>query len=235
MIHLLLAAAVVAAPAPAPDPVLAQLRAKDQALLDAIAPGDRAVWDRALTADAYYVDENGEVFDRAKFLAEIKPLPAGASGHISIAAYDGVVHGNVALIRMRGDERELFHGAALHADYLMTETWVKQGPEWKLAMVHAYVAAVDPPAVTLDAAALDGLAGRYQFGDLTMTVRRDGDHLTRAQGAGAARPLLAETRDVLFTPGQPRVRWIVERDAGGRVARLINRREGEDLVWTRAD
>jgi hypothetical protein len=237
MIHLLLAAAVMAAPAPdsmSTGPVLAQLRAKDQALLDAIAPGDRGLWERTLSADAIYVDENGEVFDRAKFLGEIKPLPAGASGHISIAAYDGVVHGNVALIRMRGDERELFHGAALHADYLMTETWLRQGAEWKLAMVHAYVVAVDPPAVALEAKVLDGLVGRYVFADLSLTVRREGDHLAGAQGTGPARPLLAETADVLFQPGRPRVRWIVERDAAGRVTRLINRREGEDMAWIRA-
>ena len=52
-----------------------QLRADDQALLDAIAPGDKAVWERLLAQDAVYVDENGAVMHRAQFLAALKPLP----------------------------------------------------------------------------------------------------------------------------------------------------------------
>ena len=43
------------------DQITAQLRAKDQALLDAIAPGNRKVWEDALATDAVYVDENGEI------------------------------------------------------------------------------------------------------------------------------------------------------------------------------
>ena len=43
----------------ASDPNTNLLRAKDQALLDAIAPGDRKVWDDVLAANAVYVDENG--------------------------------------------------------------------------------------------------------------------------------------------------------------------------------
>jgi hypothetical protein len=45
-----------------------QLRANDQALLNAIAPGDRAVWERLLAKDA--------VMHREEFLAALNPLPA---------------------------------------------------------------------------------------------------------------------------------------------------------------
>lgn len=64
------------------DQITALLRAKDQALLDAIAPGDRKVWEDALATDAVYVDENGVVMDRAAFLKQLEPLPAGASGNL---------------------------------------------------------------------------------------------------------------------------------------------------------
>jgi ketosteroid isomerase-like protein len=235
MIILLLAVALQAAFSPAaPASDLAQLRAKDQALLDAIAPGDRTLWARTMTSDAVYVDENGDILDRAKFLENLTPLPAGSSGHITIIAYDGVVHGNVALVRHRDDEREIFHGEALHAEYLMTETWLRRGGVWKLALTHAHVVAVDPPAIPLDAQTLDDLVGRYVFADLTYTIRRDGDHLISAKGSGTAHPLLAETPDVLFAPGRPRTRIVVVRDPAGRVLRLIERREGENVVWTRA-
>jgi hypothetical protein len=49
----------------AADPTVDLLHKKDQALLDAIAPGDRKVWDAALAGDAVCVDENGVKMDRA--------------------------------------------------------------------------------------------------------------------------------------------------------------------------
>jgi len=61
----------------------------------------------------------------------------------------------------------------------------------------------------------------------------EGDHLTGMQSGGTPRPLLAELKDVLFIAGRPRVRMIFQRDAEGRVIGFIDRREGEDLVWTR--
>src|SRR4029077_11095496 len=110
MLALLLAAASVVAAAPAasdatpgPPDVAVTLRAADQALLDAIAPGDRATWDRLLAPDAVYVDENGRVLDRATFLEELVPLPPGLSGHIAIADYRVRLHGDAALVVMRVD------------------------------------------------------------------------------------------------------------------------------------
>src|SRR5271156_7000310 len=64
-----------------------QLRAKDQAMMDAFATGDRAVFDAAMAPDAVYLDENGRRIDRATFLAELKPLPPHTSGHIELADY----------------------------------------------------------------------------------------------------------------------------------------------------
>jgi hypothetical protein len=42
-----------------------------------------------------------------------------------------------------------------------------------------------------------------------------------------------EVRDVLFIPGQPRVRKIFQRDKEGKITGFVDRREGEDLVWHR--
>jgi ketosteroid isomerase-like protein len=230
MLFALLALAAVTAQPPASA---SRLRALDQALLDAIAPGDKAPWDAALTPDAVYVDENGRILSRAEFLKALVPLPPGASGHIAITDYEADIDGDTALVRHRDDERELYHGQPLHARYLMTETWLRRAGAWKLAMVHAYVVAVDPPAMILPATALDAFVGDYALSDLTYTVRRQGDHLAGAQSGGAFQPLLAETPDVFFQPGHPRTRMIFQRDAEGAVARLIDRREGEDLVFLR--
>ena len=56
IVALALAAALGAA---SPAGLADELRARDQALLDAFAPGDRAIWEKALWSDATYVDENG--------------------------------------------------------------------------------------------------------------------------------------------------------------------------------
>ena len=68
-------ALVLQTAAPTTDQTIAMLRAKDQALLDAIAPGDKKVWEQALASDAVYVDESGTILDRAHFLNSSHPCP----------------------------------------------------------------------------------------------------------------------------------------------------------------
>src|SRR6202046_4671618 len=160
---LLVIAALQSAAADAnPASVQNQLRTAYQTLLDAIARGDKAVWERLLAADAIYVDENGAVMNRAQFLAALKPLPSGSSGQITIVDYQATIHGQGALVVHKDDERENYHGIPLRADYLMTETWVKEGAEWRLALVHVYVVAKDPPAIKTPATRLAEYEGSYR-------------------------------------------------------------------------
>ena len=222
------------------DPNLAvvqkQLRADDQALLDAIAPGDKAVWERLLAQDAVYVDENGTVMNRAQFLAALKPLPAGSSGHISIVDYQARIHGPVALVVHKDDERESYHGIALRADYLMTETWIKEGADWRLTLAHVYVVAKDPPAIKTPANLLAEFEGRYRAApDLSYVIRREGDHLVGERQGLPNVTLAQESADVFFVPGHPRDRKIFRRDAGNKIVDFVDRREGEDLVFVRGE
>jgi hypothetical protein len=236
MLFALLAIAAIQTAAVEPDPASVQqrLRANDQALLDAIAPGDRAVWERLLAKDAVYVDENGAVLHREQFLAALKPLPAGNSGHIDIVHYEATIRGNVALVIHKDDERENYHGIALHAEYLMTETWVKEGAEWRLALVHAYVVAKDPPAIKTSAKALGEYEGRYRAApDLGYVIRRDGDHLVGDREGLPPVTLAQESADVFFVQGKPRDRKIFRRDADNKIVDFVDRREGEDLVFVR--
>src|SRR5258708_24992527 len=93
-------AAALQATAIEADPAAVQkkLRADDQALLDAIAPRDKSVWERLLAKDAVYVDENRAVMHRDQFLAALKPLPTGTSGHITIVSYEASIRDQVALL-----------------------------------------------------------------------------------------------------------------------------------------
>lgn len=231
---LLLLILLLPARAAAVNPTEDLLRTKDQALLDAIASGDRKVWDEALATDAVYVDENGVIMDRAEFLKQLEPLPAGTSGTLRIDSYSAHVAGNLATVIHTDNEQENYHGQMLSARYLMTETWHLESGEWKLVMVHAYAILKDPPAITLPAKDLQEYVGRYAGGpDLVYTIQWDGKQLTGSRGGRAATPLRAETRDVFLVAGQPRTRKIFQRDANGKITGFVDRREGEDLVWRR--
>ena len=231
---LTLAVLALSPAAPARDDLTAELRTRDQALLDAIASGNRALWERTLSPEAVYLDENGAIMDRQVFLETLQPLPAYASGQIRIVDYRLDRIGDTALVVHRDAEHEVWHGVPLDAQYLMSETWVRLKGEWRLAQVHAQVARKDPPETVLPAAALDAYAGRYRLTDgVEIRIRRDGDRLMAAAPGRPEKPMLAESTDVFFTPGQPRSRRIFFRNGSGQVYRMVDRREGEDLVYRR--
>jgi hypothetical protein len=175
-------------------------RAKDQALLDAFAPGDRKVWDNALASDAVYVDENGTIMNRAEFLKQLEPLAAGASGKLEITSYSAEISGDLAIVVHTDDEQENYHGQMVFARHLMTETWRREAGEWKLHLVHVSAMLKEPPAIALPAEVLEQYAGRYLAGsDLVYLIEWDGQQLMAGRqagerdetvdGGGARRPL----------------------------------------------
>jgi ketosteroid isomerase-like protein len=211
-----------------------ELQSRDQALVDAIAVGDRATWERTLTPDAIYVDENGVTMSRSELMADFDPLPAGVSGQIRIVDYKVKQVGDTALVVHRDEEQENFHGQALTATYLTTGTWLRRQGEWKLAMIHVYVVNRDPAPIAVPAAKLDEYVGRYSASpDLVWVIAREGDHLVGGREGRSPKPLLVEMPDVLFAPGAPRTRKLFQRDEHGRVTGFIDRREAQDLRWTR--
>jgi hypothetical protein len=217
------------------DDLLAKLRQNDQALLDAIAAGDRNIWDAALASEFLYADENNRVLNRADFLTELLRLPKGASGKIVIKSYEMYRVGDTAIVVHRDDETELYFGSELHAQYLMTETWQLLAGKWQLRAIHCAAIPVDAPAIRLTKAEMDELVGTYHAGSLEYVVRRDGERLLGGRRGRNETELKAETRDVLFISGQPRSRKVFTRNEKGLVTGFSDRRENRDLVWTRVD
>src|ERR1043165_6699981 len=84
-------AACASAPAPAasaPADTAAVLRQHTQELLEAVTAGDPKVWDRYLARDMVFLSGAGEVQPKAALLDELKPLPAGISGQLTIGRFD---------------------------------------------------------------------------------------------------------------------------------------------------
>ena len=203
-------------------------------MLDAVAAGDTKVWDRYLDPAMIYLAEDGTRKSKADLLKELQPLPPGISGAITIGAFDVRAHGNVAIATHDDNERENYYGQMLNAQYRTTDTWLQTKDGWKLIASQVHAALIDPPAIQLPTGRLDEYAGMYRLTpEIAYTIRRSGDTLSGERTGRPVQMLKAEAADVFFVPGQPRVRKIFLRDAGGRVIGFVDRREGRDVRWER--
>ena len=57
------------------SPTPRELLRNTQQMMDAVAPGQKPVWDHFLATDCLYTDENGVTMNKAKFLQQLTPLP----------------------------------------------------------------------------------------------------------------------------------------------------------------
>ena len=210
------------------------LRRQTQEMLDAVGTGSAAVWDRYLDPEVRYTDEGGRVSTKKRMVEQIRPLPEGVSGTIRVTDFDVAVHGDVAVATYVADEREKYHGHALHCQYRATDTWRKTKDGWRLIAGQVLALRKDPPALALPGSVRSEYCGTYELTPaISYEIRCEGNTL---RGAGAGRPpeeLRAEARDVLFVPGQPRYRYVFLRGADGKITGFAQRREAWDLVWRR--
>jgi len=218
----------------AADPVATLLQLRSQQLVDAITTGDAALWDRHTDAALIYTTEGGEVLDKKAFVSQIKPLPVGVSGRIRVQEFKLARSGDTAVASYLDDEDEDYHGAKLHCQYRTTETWARKGGEWKMIAGQVLALRTDPPAIQLPAERLKEYCGTYRLGDdIAFEIRCEGGGLVGHRNGRDAQPLRVEAPDVLFTPGEPRIRKVFLRDASGRVTGFADRREAWDIVWAR--
>ena len=211
----------------------ATLEHATQALVDALAPGESAVWEHYTDPSLIFVTEDNEVQDRTRLLAGIKPLPPGSSGWIVVEEFRCHDFGSFAVTTYIMDEHETIEGHELHARYRGSDTWRATPSGWRLVAEQVYAIPLDPGRGE-PASALAQYEGVYSLSPITrQTIRRDGDHLLADRPGRDSQILLPETGDVFFTPGRPRTRRIFSRAADGRVVGFADRREGADLVWTR--
>ena len=216
-------------------PAAATLQHLTQALADAIAPGERTLWERYTDPQLVYVTEDNEVKSRAQLLADLKPLPAGASGYIVVEQFRCVDYGGLAVTTYVMNEHEAIEGHELHALYRGSDTWRRHQGGWLLLASQVFAIAQDPPRALEQPERLDEYAGRYLLSAVTQqTIRREGDHLMAERPGRPPQTLYRESGDVFFTPGRPRIRRIFTRTATGQIEGFAERREGADLAWTRA-
>ena len=216
--------------------VATTLEKATQALADAVAPGQRAVWEQYTDPDFVYVTEDNEVKTRDTMLAELQPLPPGYTGSLKVEEFRCSSFGAFAVTTYILDEHETIEGHALHARYRSSDTWRATDAGWRLVATQVYAVQQDPERTTLPADRLAEYTGWYALSASTrQQITVDGDHLLAQRAGRAPQLLLPESGDVFFTPGRPRTRRIFTRGADGRVNGFADRREGTDLAWTRVE
>ena len=139
------------------------LRAKTQALLDAVTEGDRKVWDENLDPRAVYVSEAGEIRTKAELLEEIVPLPQGISGSLTVAESRIELFGTTAVVVHVDAEKVDYYGHPLAARYMATTVWQLGSDGWKVIGAQVHASLTDPPTVELTAQQLDEYVGTYRL------------------------------------------------------------------------
>jgi len=232
----LLAPAVKAGDAAPPnnETSTAELRGATQALLDAIAPGDVAVWDRLLDSNAIQVDENDVVRSKAEILADLKPLGPGLEGRLTIDAFQVVRHENTAVVTHEDNEFLNYHGQIILSRFRNTDTWVWTSDGWKQIASQVLAVQKDPPSHALDRKVLCSYAGTYELTtEIRGALRCVSGALVFEREGRPDRQLQPELLDVFFEAGAPRTRHIFQRDEKGHIKGFIDRREGRDIIWRR--
>jgi hypothetical protein len=229
-------AALVAVGAATPSPeTLRWFQATEQALMDAIARGDKTGWERMMDPSCVVTTEEGEVLTREQFLKDLGPLPAGLSGSIAVKDLSVQEFPSFALVRYLADETESVFGQPLAVRYRVTDAYRRDGSEWRMVASHLSVVTQDPPAQDVSRADWPALVGTYRLppDGWTFTVERREGGLVGGRDPAKLRPLIPLTSHAFVLSGSlGEWHFVVEN---GRATRILNLRKFAPLVWTRVD
>jgi hypothetical protein len=208
--------------------LLKLLQGYEQQLADAVALGDTVTWKKYLHESCLVTTEDGSVITARQMISELRPLPKGYLGKIIIIEPRLVRYGNTAVFSFIDDEYLELFNQKIHTQYKQTDTWMNFNGQWKKISMQLFEIPKNPPPVNIDAAILNRHAGNYALSaEMTCTVYVENGKLFVRKMNRQPVELQAETESVFFRKGDGRVNVIFFND------RMIERREGEDLVWKR--
>lgn len=210
-----------------------ELLRRTQEMFDGVAKGDQTSWKKYYADDAMYFDEKGRNMNKAALVADITPLPTGYSGSIKVGAAQSHIEGTVAILSYDLNETETVFGQNMTARYHGTDTWMLRNGEWKIVAGQMLRYYEDPAPGVADARRYGEYVGKYELAPgVIATVSTDGGQLYREREHRAKDLLVPEAWDVFFRKGVEG-RILFRRNAAGTVDALIDRRNNEDIVWTR--
>lgn len=201
-----------------------------QELFDAIAVGDQEPWKKYFADDCLFFDEKGRNFTKAELIADIRPLPNGYSGKITVGKPHSIIRGDIAILSYDLDETETVFNQNLKARYHVTDTWLRRNNNWQIASSQVFRYYEDPAEGTIEKTKLQNFVGTYELapGQLR-TVSLEDDHLV-VERNGKRETLLPEAAEIFFRKGVEG-RILFRTDSNGKINALIDRRNNEDVVW----
>jgi hypothetical protein len=215
---------------PMTQPTLVQ---RTQAMLDAVAKGDKTPWQENFADDSFYFDEKGKLHDKTSLVNDISPLPDGYVGSIAIANPKSHIEERVAVLTYDMDEALTIYGQKLGARYHATDTWMNRNGKWQIVASQVLRYYSDPAIGTVDPKHFRDYAGTYELvPGTTRVVTAAGNDLYMQRGERPREQLLPEVTDLFFRKGVEG-RILFRRAENGRVSALVDRRNKEDVVWTR--
>src|SRR5438093_4504262 len=205
---------------------------RTQELYDAIVPGNQAPWKKYFAEDCIFADEKGRILDKPKLIADITPMPAGYSGTIKIVNAQSRTIGNTAILSYDADETETIFGQNLKARYHITDTWLQRNGNWQIIASQAHRYYEDPAAGKADPKKFADFIGMYELAPgQTRSVFSEGDKLF-VERKGKKEQLLPETSELFFRRGVEG-RILFRYGNTGKVDALIDRRNNEDVIWSK--
>lgn len=200
----------------------AWFQTRTQALFDAITIGDRKIWDQTLDETCVITTEDGEVQNKEKFLAELRPLPKGFVGRGTIRGLTVQDLGAVAVVHYWIDESENIFGQELRTTYVETDTYQRRAPAWKIVAMQITIVPRDLAPIATESSGWPALVGHYRFpGDENIRYRvfiRNGV-LFGGRDEKSATTLIPLSQFVFFQEGSIHL-MIFVRDRAGIVTEV---------------
>ena len=220
----------------ADEPTITQdeLVRRTQELFDSVAPGNQEPFKKYFAEDAMFFDEKGRSMDKAALVKDVQPMPKGYSGTIKLVRPKSHIEGNVAILSYDLDETETIFGQNMTARYHETDTWMYRGGKWEIVAGQVLRYYEDPTAGRADTSKFKDYVGTYRLGpERAMTISTEDGHLYATRNGRPREELIPEASDIFFRKGVEG-RMLFGYSDDGKVITLIDRRNNEDVVWTKA-
>src|SRR5580765_3439312 len=104
------------------DSIFQMFVQKEQRLVDAIATGDKPVWQDAMHDSCIISIEDGSSITKEKLISDLNPLPKNFKGMIKVIEPKVRTYDDVAVISFINDEYEEVYGQHIHTQYRQTDT-----------------------------------------------------------------------------------------------------------------
>jgi hypothetical protein len=141
--------------------------------------------------------------------------------------------GDTAILSYDLDETEVVFGQSMHARYHETDTWLRRNGEWRIVAGQVFRYYEDPAPGDADVAKYKDYAGEYELAKgVELAISVEGDKLYRQRAGKNREEMIPEAPDIFFRKGVEG-RLLFRRAKSGRVVALVDRRNNEDIVWTK--